>query len=172
MTDAEIIKALKKYSMDLCSNCEVEKTTLCNNCISEIERNALDLINRQKEELESIRLSLGLINKRKYYRKFVDEVFRKQKGKELSTPDFDYIYELYFKQQAEIERLEEDSKRLKKVQMQLDDLCIMHRTIRAEAIKEFAERLKERARPTAEFCEVVLGADIDNLVKEMVGDTE
>lgn len=54
MTDNEIIKALKKHSMDLCSNCKVEKTTLCNNCISEIERNALDLINRQQAEIEKL----------------------------------------------------------------------------------------------------------------------
>jgi hypothetical protein len=41
---------------------------------------------------------------------------------------------------------------------------------KAEAIKEFAERLKERTRTTLEYCEVVLESDIDNLVKEMVGD--
>lgn len=55
MTDKDIIKALKKHSMDLCSNCKVEKTTLCNDCISEIERNALDLINRQQAEIERLK---------------------------------------------------------------------------------------------------------------------
>ena len=54
MTDKEIIKALKKHSMDLCSECKVEKTILCNGCISEIQRNALDLINRQQAEIERL----------------------------------------------------------------------------------------------------------------------
>jgi hypothetical protein len=71
------------------------------------------------------------------------------------------------RQKEEVERLREDSKRLKKVQMQLDDLCIMHRTIRAEAIKEFAERLKEDC--PADLLVIHFNA-IDNLVKEMVGD--
>ena len=64
----------------------------------------------------------------------------------VETNTFDYVtvaqlIEIYNQQQEEIERLKEDRKRLKKVQMQLDDLCIMHRTIRVEAIKEFAKKL-------------------------------
>ena len=58
MTDNEIIKALKKHSMDLCSNCKVEKIILCNNCISEMERNALDLINRQQAEIERLYIEI------------------------------------------------------------------------------------------------------------------
>lgn len=54
MTDRAVIKALKKHSMDLCSNCKVEKTSLCNGCISEIQRKALDLINRQQAEIERL----------------------------------------------------------------------------------------------------------------------
>jgi hypothetical protein len=127
----------------------------------------LDLINCQQEELESIRLSLRLINKRKYYRKFVDEVFRKEKGKELSTPDFDYIYELYFKQQAEIERLEV---RLRKERHQFADLGKMYSEIRAEAIKEFVEKF-EAYIPNIEgetTMECVKNA-IKQTLKEMVG---
>lgn len=47
--------------------------------------------------------------------------------------------------------------------------------IKTEAIKEFAERLKNE-KTTAISCdlfeEVIRKSDIDNLVKEMVGDTE
>lgn len=39
-----------------------------------------------------------------------------------------------------------------------------------EAIKEFAERLKEETLTTDKFGEILLVQDIDNLVKEMVGD--
>lgn len=42
---------------------------------------------------------------------------------------------------AEIERL---TKRLNKVQMQLDDMCKMHNIIKNEAYKEFAELVKSR----------------------------
>lgn len=41
---------------------------------------------------------------------------------------------------------------------------------KSEAIKEFAERLKEETLTTDKFGEILLVQDIDNLVKEMVGD--
>ena len=63
------------------------------------------IIQEQQERIEELEIITGLANNRKYYRKFVDEVFCKQKGRELSEPDFDYIYQLYFEQQAEIEKL-------------------------------------------------------------------
>ena len=56
----------------------------------------------------------------------------------LATHSLDLIN----RQKAEIERLEKDSKRLKKVQKQLDDAMKMYSTIKAEAVKEFAERLR------------------------------
>ena len=82
--------------------------------------------------------------------------------------------DLINRQKAEIESLEKDSKRLKKVQMQLDDAMKMYSTIKAEAIKEFAERLKEKwtiASPEPYNTDAVEVLDsIDNLAKEMVGD--
>lgn len=85
-----------------------------------------------------------------------------------------YSLDLINRQQAEIERLEKDSKRLKKVQMQLDDAMKMYSTIKAEAVKEFAERLKERKYQSSDWSHgehpfVVEESDIDNLVEEMVG---
>lgn len=47
-------------------------------------------------------------------------------------------------QQAEIDKLTAKAKRLKKVQMQLDDMCIMHNIIKTEAYKEFAEAYKDQ----------------------------
>ena len=75
-------------------------------CKKSLRKHALDFINRQQERIEELEIITGLANSRKYYRKFVDEIFCKQEGNELSEPDFDYIYQLYFEQQAEIERLE------------------------------------------------------------------
>lgn len=67
------------------------------------------IIQEQQERIEELEMLTGLANNRKYYRKFVDEVFCKQKGNELSEPDFDYIYQLYFEQQAEIKKLKNTS---------------------------------------------------------------
>lgn len=57
------------------------------------------------QEIEDLKVLTGLQRKRKYYNKFVKEVWQKEHGK-LSYPDFDEIYKRYFEQQAEIERLE------------------------------------------------------------------
>ena len=131
--------------------------------------NALDLISRQQERIEELEIITGLANNRKYYRKFVDEVFCKQKGNELSEPDFDYIYQLYFEQQAEIERLKNEIKGFDKFLKETD--CSL-KEIRAEAIKEFAERLKEKQRTFVgdELAyKYIPSIEIDVLLLEMVG---
>lgn len=106
LKDEEIKKALEEFQN------RILKTNLSYH-IFESEMmavvNALDLINRQQERIEELEMLTGLANNRKYYRKFVDEVFCKQKGNELSEPDFDYIYQLYFEQQTEIEKLKNTS---------------------------------------------------------------
>jgi hypothetical protein len=57
-----------------------------------------------------------------------------------------------------------------------DEAEALIKKARAEAIKEFAERLKERYIPSLSFDEdlreVVAVKTIDNLVKEMVGDPD
>ena len=63
--------------------------------------------------------------------------------------------DLINRQQAEIERLEKHTE--------------MYHEVRAEAIKEFAEKLKKRFYLIAGRC-VVNVYQIDNLVKEMVGE--
>lgn len=72
-----------------------------------------------------------------------------------------------------INRLKAENERLDKLVVEkhkeinrLDDYM---QYVKAEAIKEFAERLKEDAYPNELYVEV---EDIDNLVKEMVGDTD
>ena len=55
-----------------------------------------DQIQEMQDEIQELRIITGLMQKRKYYKKFVDEVWRRQEGYELSSPDADYIYKLYF----------------------------------------------------------------------------
>ena len=49
------------------------------------------------------------------------------------------------------------------------DIGKMYSEVKAEAIKEFAERLKEKAKKN-EWNGTICGLDIDELVKEMVGE--
>lgn len=134
MTDAEIIKALE-VCVGIHNDCEdcplLEHSQATDECMTELMSNALDLINRQKADIEKLK-----------------------KGWKADV--------------------------------------IETKNTKAEAIKEFAERLKEQAknmeykanttRKTMPIVEVkdhvhwvlheVIIETIDNLVKEMAGDTE
>ena len=148
MTDNDIIKALECcYSLNLkkCKNvCPLIDKPLCTEWLLKY---ALDLINRQKAEIES------------------DKHYYNECLKELA------------KAKVEIERLEKDSKRLKKVQMQLDDAMKMYSTIKAEAVKEFDERLKKEAicdkSPIFRIPYYQISVEtFNNIVKEMRGENK
>ena len=134
MTDNEIIKALKccPYQRD-CVSCDVNA---CDNSPNHIMKCALDLINRQKAEIENYSHNNKTMS---------DSIYKMQK--------------LIESQKAEIERLQKTQQ-----------------LARAEAIKEFAERLKEKALSVdvsygygrEVYTDVVAVIEIDNLVKEMV----
>ena len=112
MTDNEIINALECCTKD-----------------------AIDLIQRQQEHIEDLEALTTLRNKRKYYNKFVTEVYQKEKG-ELHYPDFDEIYKRYFEQQEEIKRLQnrcEDCAGC--TQWKCDCACVR---------QEFADKIIER----------------------------
>ena len=127
LSDNEIIKALPKilYGGHGCTNCRYGVTKGDERCGLKgciIARNALDLINRQKAEIEFLKQDALT----PVVTKIGDEIARRQK-------------------------------------------------IKAEAIKEFAERLKKAGFNGMDVVipeEVVFIDDIDNLVKEMVGDND
>ena len=121
MTDNEIIKALECCKCDDCDNCPND----FGNCYANLAGYALDLINRQKAEIERL---VGVIDKTDaaYFQK-VDEVKR----------------------------------------------------AKAEAVKEFAERLKDRKSvfyvdsPYGDYFDGISAVsigEINALIKEMVGD--
>lgn len=124
LTDKEIIKALRKHSTDLCSNCKVEKTTLCNDCISEVERNALDLIKKQQAEIENYSHNAKTMS---------DSIYKMQK--------------LIESQQAEIERLKKLAK--DRADVNFDKIVgVVDRAradIKAEAIKEYIKTCEKTA---------------------------
>ena len=118
MTDNEIIKALEccgELFPNPCSQCPYLNTTPC----VQLKRDVLDLINRQKAEIE------------KY--KAEHHSFCVRVGK------------------------------LSKIEMMVFE---RHNELKAEAIKEFAEMLKDYHKNYEGFC-FVDDDDIDNLVAEM-----
>ena len=197
MTDNEIINGLRYCLQDNedCFKCPLYNKDLCPNSITKAKA-YLDLINRQKEDIEELEAIVDLRSKRRYYQKFVKEVYQKEKGNELSYPDFDYIYKLYFDQKAEIERLQKSNgemfvtiskqdaeiERLQNESIGTCQLAIAigrdHNngdscsycldTLKNEVIKDFDERLKEKAHFSEDFGEAAVACyDIDIVVKEM-----
>lgn len=78
-------------------------------------------------------------------------------------------YDLIKRQQAEIERLNDEKENLRCV---IDDLCNNTEYAKSEAVKEFAERLKKKARVPKELWNVsenkkICERDIDEVLKEM-----
>lgn len=123
MTDAEIIKALECCSQETydCDNCPLNKTEE-SLCFIEIKKYALDIITRQKAEIEKLKSGIVV---------------------ELDNYASEY-----------------DSK------------------IKAEAVKEFAERLEDEAYGNDLYdrsgypVKAVTVADVENVKKEMAGVAE
>ena len=144
MPDEEIIKALEcccGTAHDSCRDCPYDDI----GCEDKLEKDALDLINRQKAE--------------------IDIILRKKEK----------LRDLVAEQQAEIERLrravmQARSKPMHKVYNAdfVKYKYLLFKGHRESAIKEFAERLKKEV----DFIDTTrkLKKTIDNLVKEMVGD--
>ena len=119
MTDKEVIKAL-----ELCANLEE-----CKDC---------PMANMQKYDTDTCEHQIML-----------------------------YALDLINRQKAEIERLNKEVDRLSQCVMYHDGYIV-------DAIKEFAERLKEKSKQGKGYLGNVYHsvnvAEIDNLLKEMVGD--
>ena len=130
MTDNKIIKALDICGhLEACADCPLGDLGGIDKCMHTLLLNALDLINRQKAEIEQLR---------------------------NQTPD--------------CRQTTENQAKAKEI--------INVAQIKSESIKEFAGRLKKSAFDCdvsfgygrEHYTEAVAVIEIDNLVKEMVGD--
>lgn len=122
-------------------------------CINDCDK----CLNNFKDcEYKAMRNAVGLIERLKRDSKKYRNKYMGQKG-ELTR-----LYKETKNQKTEIERL-------KNLVADKGGLILME-TAKAEAIKEFAERLKEKAYEVYGFYDVVEVSDIDYLVKEMVGE--
>ena len=193
----------RDFSMRNCLDCPYNKEKSAN-CMSFMIEDALDLINRQQagiEELKAKRLEddkllndrvqdsvNSVSNANDKYVKALERVFN-DKVAELRTANkvIDRIEAENISLRAEIERLENEViakeneyndmlDQRNSVEYNLELLKQEKSVVRAEAIKEFAERLKDELSNLPRihldnYDYYVLGFDfIDNLVKEMVGE--
>ena len=144
MTDKEIIKALEHCSVDDCSkDCPMIYTKGI--CSIELPGKALEVIKHQQEHIKELEIIIGLQRKRKYYNKFVKEVWQKEHGK-LSYPDFDEIYKRYFEQQERFDRIE------KAINEYFEKQC----EIRTEGKKEYpAGLIQDLLTHNKKICKIV-----------------
>nr|DAP11649.1 MAG TPA: LysR family transcriptional regulator [Caudoviricetes sp.] len=157
LTDKEIIKALECCANGKCGECPLFKEDCGDDIIC---KNALDLITRQKTENENLK---------------VENQSLRSAANSLKMH--------YEEAQAEIERLKTELDFARAFRKETDtEFSLMHRkygnmlkTAKAEAYKEFAEKAKEfmhnKFKDLDEYeFEYITERDIDNLVKEMVGE--
>lgn len=172
MTDNEVIKAL-----ELCIRGDEGDCLLCplhdvEACTYEIEILALDLINRQKEEIEELKVKCDSLRSagnslKMHYEKAEAEIERLQSVNADMQESLRLAAEANKDMQAEVERLQALVKERSEVSIgEIAEVVDRARAdIRAEAIKEFAERLKRN-----EGRRGVPIATIDRLAKEMTED--
>ena len=159
-TDEEIIKSLECCSnLRDCCECSYFHDKPC----IQLKLDALNLINRQKAREQTITEQFNSLGQ-----------------------EYEALYRENVTQKEEIERLKEPISLTMNCDITEDVLEFLkkHKTInvydngavRAEAVKEFAERLK--AKEAVHFCKCgqpfvytdLFNGEIDNLVKEMVGE--
>ena len=172
MTDNEIIKALEccsrhgscegcPYADDECITAEGESILM---------KETLDLIKSQQAEIERLQLKVEVIQEAK--EQLEKDVFNAEMnldGKDVEIMNLKH----------EIERLQKAGEEAVSCFTRMESLykikCKELEIAKSEAIKEFAERLKKEtflanARGSVEH--VLWIDEIDNLVKEMVGDSD
>ena len=187
LTDNEIIKALEdkfqrvEYPWVDSSWCDVEISLL---------KNAIDLINRQQAENEWLKELCESIQEDKSFlgkeiTKYHKELLKSKVFKFVRNPN--RIYNIMDFQDGEIlvfYDYPENPSALSKGYLLFkgkDDIRLLHISevkelsyaeIKAEAIKEFAKRLKDDMVPNIDdsYIESFVEEYIDNLVKEMVGE--
>ena len=141
MTDNEIIKFMQcVIGNDAnCSECAYQKTLPFPSCRRTCAKDALDLINRQKAEIERLQMD----NKQ-----LQSDVIN-------ANQNWDHIKGLW---ECEKEKVES-------AKQKVICACKMLNTVKSEAIKEFAEKLKNRN--TTMDKRIISVEIVDNLVKEM-----
>ena len=155
MTDNEIIKALEccfanDWNRTKCDKCKFYTGTL--GCVEDLKCASIDFIISQQAEIERLHNEVS-----KTRRKALLEASSKFAGHSDYHGDTILCKLICMAEGKEVG-----------IAKPLDT-----GEIKFEAIKEFSEKLHDRAHYSEDFNEMVVCCfDIDNLLKEMVGDTE
>ena len=185
MTEAEIIKALECCSKPYCNNnnCPLHRNTInTKDCITQLSTNALDLINRQNAEIERLtkepeEAAVSIFDA-------ANRFLEHKKLMQYQKEEIERLQSILLKFVREINNFENkhniDTSDFSLIPILENEKNNIVKQMKSEAIKEFAERLKEKQQSVkARFgfggeyiSNGVMCTDIDNLVKEMVGDTE
>ena len=141
MNDNEIIKTLEECGgVGDCEKCPLNELGGIDKCVSTLTQNALDLINRQMADIETLENNL----------KFVRDTLTRA--------------------------LDENDQLKKRLDSHCNNCRMQDRRTRdrAEAIKEFAKKLKEQYSQADILCPrrivSITEKGLDSLVKEMVGE--
>lgn len=164
-TDEEIKNILECCSKSNCDDCHSDWSYSAQwDCMRHIERLALDLINRQQTEIEVFR------NRQK---PTVASGFKIEDGKIVFFTDMLDGY------RHEYESLDEVVKTLNELLQECyikDELAFALKTAKVEAVKEFAEKLKEEQEffenECGDFVGYVAIKRINNMVEGKVEDAE
>lgn len=157
LTDEDVVEGLERCisttTAEACEGCPFNKQNLCDKDQWVLERYALDLIKRQKAENDSAKAKIEI------------------------------CAEVIERQDAEIKRVKECPKCVYEYDGEVTEYCIQGlcsnfktvEQIKAEAYKEFAEKLKDAAMSClkgGKYYKIITTRCIDTLLKEMVGEEE
>lgn len=155
MTDNEIVKALETCCIErVCSKCSYSKNNSAE-CINDIMKDTLDLINRLQAEKQDLEIELQAM--RGAANSYKAEVERLKAKCENTQIGYNFA-------EDEIKNLKKDKYKLQKALNQSEDYRVI---AKAEAYKEFAERLCE---DRVSNDPVVIAAKVE--LKELVGDNQ
>ena len=130
-----------------------------------IVRKAEEEFARQQEEIENLTYTLlGVMHS---VDKWLDGTELEQDEVNRSVTMREKTLRIVEEKQAEIERLKIENQAFRSA---ANSYKLHYNEARTEAVKEFAKRLKEKAMQKFDWNEYVEVEEIDNIVKEMVGD--
>lgn len=175
LSDNEIKKALECCINHKCHECPA-KAMFCSESIPMAF--ALDLINRLEEEINRLQAENEKLNKELKNLRTENKELKNLRTDLISLQSENEKWQGgYMTQKEEIANLEIELKAMRGAanSYKTENERLTHITrnligeIKAEAMTEFAERLKESAFTVNQFEEILYKDDIDNLLKEMVG---
>ena len=170
MTDAEIIKALSVCKNETYIKCPLYKQMKSAKCLTQLTEDALNLINRQKAEIENC---VDALCKKEDMMKFIAEE-RQQYYDELqiAKAEIERLQSILLKFVREINNFENkhniDTSDFSLIPILEEEKNNLVKQIKAEAIKEFEERLNEEIREILKDAYYERRKRIENLEQEHI----